>query len=389
MRKIAIVTPILPVPFDPTRGRFIYETAKALSKMAQVRVFLQMMEYPYAWMKPRSYIYGELDEDFHLEGIDVEVVKYPAIPVLSRGLNGFLASFKLHDRMKAFAPELVLGYWVYPDGYAALRSARRLKVPCVLGALGSDIHMRDGLSRHFTRRALQGADAVVTVSEAMRRYTLAEFGADPKAVHTVVNGFNTEVFHLRDQAADRRALNIPADARLMVYVGRFVEAKGLNELIDAFAQMAQDDPRDRLALIGDGVMKADLQARIQALGLQDRIHMPGGLAPQDVATWIGASSLLTLPSWSEGYPNVVVEGVACGRPVVATDVGGTREIIDGSNGILVKPRSVGSLKAGLQEALSRSWPHEAIATAMTRSWDDVARETLGICGDLLQIEIHR
>ena len=382
--RIAVVTPMLPVPHDMTRGRFTYETVRALAQLADVRVFFQTMRYPrLPGMKPRSYIYGKVDSGYTLPGLDVEAFDYPAVPVVSRALNGLIGSWALGPRVRAFKPDLVLGYWVYPDGNAALRVARSLGVPCVIGALGSDIHVRSGLNVLMTRRTLTGADAVLTVSEAMRRATISEFGVRAQDVHTVVNGFNTSVFGPANQAQARAQLGLGAADQVVVFVGRFIEAKGLRELIDASRLLAAANERFRLVLVGDGGMKAELLTLIHSAGLAGKVHLPGGQTPEKVAQWICASDVLTLPSWSEGYPNVVVEGVACGRPVVATDVGGTREIINASNGILVSPRNVAELHAGLEQALAREWNHGAIAAAMRRSWDDVAAETLAVCETLV------
>lgn len=382
--RIAVVTPMLPVPHDLTRGRFTYETVRALARLADVRVFFQTMRYPsLPGMKPRSYIYGKVPADYKLPGVDVEAFDYPAVPVLSRALNGLVGSWALGPRVRAFQPDLVLGYWVYPDGYAALRVARSLGVPCVIGALGSDIHVRSGFNVLMTRRTLTGADAVLTVSEAMRQASIAEFGVKPAAVHTVINGFNTSVFGLADQAQARDRLGVGATDQVVIYVGRLVETKGLRELIDASRELAASNARFRLVLVGDGGMKAELQALIQSAGLADKVRLPGGLPPEQVAEWICAADVLTLPSWSEGYPNVVVEAVACGRPVVATDVGGTREIVHAGNGILVAPKNPTQLRAALEQALGRSWDHAAIAAAMRRSWDDVAVETLAVCEALV------
>jgi glycosyltransferase involved in cell wall biosynthesis len=143
--------------------------------------------------------------------------------------------------------------------------------------------------------------------------------------------------------------------------------------------MAATDPDVRLALVGDGVMRGELAELVRSAGLAERTHMPGGIAPTEVARWIGAADVLTLPSWSEGYPNVLVESLACGRPVVATDVGGTSEIVNVSNGLLIPPRDPEALASALTRALDARWDHDAIAAAARRSWDDVARETLAVC----------
>ena len=386
MLRIALVTPMLPLPFDKTRGRYIHETARSLGKLATVRTFFQTLRYPQLpGLRPKTYLYGEIDENYQLDGCDVEAFSYTGLPVVTRGLNGHLASRSLTPRVKAFRPDVVVGYWVYPDGYAALRTAKALGVPCVVGALGSDIHVRSGVNATMTRRTIAQADALVCVSEAMRQHAIHVFGARAESTHTIVNGFNTEVFLPMDRASVRDRLGIPQDERMVLYVGRFVEAKGMRELITAFQALASRHPKLTLALIGDGVMKDELLGLVRTSGLESRICLPGGQDPAGVAEWINAADVLTLPSWSEGYPNVVVEALACGRPVVATDVGGTREILDSeAKGRLIPARDATRLATALEEVLCTEWDQFGIAASMGRSWDDVAVETLEVCQQVVR-----
>lgn len=384
MRRIALVTPILPVPFDPTRGRYIHETARALSSLATVRVYYLQPRYPrLPGLAPRSFLDGLVGPDFSLPGIEVEALGYPALPGLSRITNGLLAARALAAPVARFRPDLLLGYWLYPDGAAAQRVARKLGVPCVVGARGSDIHVRHGVSRRLTAGVVARADALLTVSRAMRAAAIADYGADPARCHAIANGFDTGVFHPRDRATARAALALDDADRIVLYVGRFVEAKGLRELVTAFGALLARDPRRRLVLLGDGVMRAALEQLLRDSGIAARTTLPGACEPAGVAQWLAACDVLTLPSWSEGYPNVVVEAVACGRPVVATDVGGTREILDADNGILVPPRDAAALERALEDALTRAWDGAAMAARMRRGWDDVARETLAVCESVL------
>lgn len=376
---------MLPVPHDMTRGRYIHETGRSLSRMAEVKVFFQQASYPQLpLIAPRSFIDGTVGSDHQVDGLDLETFTYPVLPVVSRAINGHVSAHLLLPRVKAFKPDIVLAYWVYPDGYAAVRVARQLGVPAVVGALGSDIHVRSGINDFMTRKTIHEADALLTVSEAMRQTAIREFGTPPNKAHTIVNGFNTSVFHPRDQMLMRQQLGMDAQESSIVYVGRFVEAKGLRELLAAFTALRQVRPQLKLNLVGDGVMKAELLEMIHQSDLGDVVRVPGGMEPNQVAQWICASDVLTLPSWSEGYPNVVVEGAACGRPVVATDVGGTREIIDEHNGILIPPRDPIALQQALERALNQTWDRSAIAGRMQRTWDDVARETLQVCESLLR-----
>ncbi len=384
MPRIALVTPILPVPHDPTRGRYIHETARALSKLADVRVFFAQADYPrLPGLKPRSFLEGVVGPDYTLPGIDLEALTYPALPGLSRISNGWVCGRVLKPRIRRFDADLVLGYWLYPEGAGALAAARALGLPCVLGARGSDIHVRSGLNRWLTRRTVQGCDRLLTVSRAMREAAVRDYGADPARTHAVINGFDTAVFHPRDQVALRAELGLDPQAKLILYVGRFVEAKGMRELFTAFEALHREDPRRQLVLVGDGVMRGELEALIEARGLAQAVHLPGAFEPEGVARWIGACDLLTLPSWSEGYPNVVVEAIACGRPVVATTVGGTGEIVDPDSGVLVPPRDAAALELGLRQALTRDWDSATMAARLRRSWDDVAADTLAICRETL------
>ncbi len=376
---------MLPVAHDQTRGRYIYETARALSRLAEVRTWFIQPRYPrLPGLSPRSFLHDDVGPDYRIDGLDVEAFSYPAIPGLSRVLNGFVASRLLTPQVRRFAPDLILAYWVYPDGYAALRTARNLDVPCIVGARGSDIHVRSGINALMTRRTIAGVDCLLTVSKAMRIAAIDQFGARADRTLTISNGFNTAIFHPLDRAAMREKLSIRPETKLVIYVGRLVESKGMRELIEAHGRLAQRDPNLRLALIGDGVMREQLGALVSAFGLHASVMLIGGREPTQVAEWIAAADLLTLPSWSEGYPNVVVEAIACGRPVVATDVGGTREIINSSNGLLIPPRDVDALEHALDAALNRPWNHAAIAAAMRRTWDDVGRETLAVCEQVIR-----
>lgn len=383
MTRVAVVTPILPVPGDPTRGRFIFETVKALSTQAVVRTFLLQAHYPAA-LAPETQSRILVGEDFQIPGLDVQALRYPAVPLLSRVSNGWVGSLRLTPALAAFRPDVVIGYWVYPEGACALHAARRLGVPAVIGALGTDLNGRTGLNGWLTRRTLLAADAVINVSQAMSDHAIGHYGVPRQRVHTITNGVNTAVFHPRVEGnAFRRQHGIAENAPLIVYVGRLIEAKGLRELVDAFAALRGQRPDARLALIGEGPYREMLSAQIDALGLEGAAELVGGQLPEQVAQWVSTASLLTLPSWTEGYPNVLVEALACGCPIVATSVGGIPEIVTPERGILVSPRNTAELSQAFADALGRKWNRSALAASMNRSWQDVARETLAVCRALL------
>jgi glycosyltransferase involved in cell wall biosynthesis len=374
--RIALVTGMFPVPHDQTRGRYIYETAAALAKLADVHVLFQQFRYPdLGVLRPRSGLYARVIQNYSVPGLDVQTLEYPAIQGLTRPVNGWTSSRFLYPRIKRIDPDVVLAYWLYPDGFAALLAARRLGIPAVVGALGSDVHVPGALNAWFARKVAAEARALLAVSRDMRETLIRDYGARPEDTHAIVNGINSQNFFPRDRGECRRELGISPGQRLILYVGRLYRAKGLIELLDAFETLRADDPQIHLAIVGDGVMKEELQQQIGARQLQRGVRLLGGLEPRQVAVWLGAADLMCLPSWSEGYPNVVVEAVCCGRPVVATDVGGTREIVNERNGVLVRPKDPLALSAALKLVLDRKWDAAQIAASIHRTWDDVGRET--------------
>jgi teichuronic acid biosynthesis glycosyltransferase TuaC len=378
--RIAISTPAYPLPGDPTRGRYIYEIARCLGRLATVEVFFHTGRYPrHRWLQPQTYIPTPVTTNLSTADVKVSAFDYPSFPVVSRVANGHLSGRALLQRLKPFRPDVVLAYWIFPEGYGAWRCARQLGIRCVLGGLGTDIRARDGLTRWFTGRALRGADESIMVSEEMRTLALARYKIDPARTHTITNGVNTSIFYPKDQALMRRQLGLPAAARVILYVGRFVATKGLRELIDAYALLEGRIADLHLVLVGNGVMQDELQKRIATSTWGPKVHLPGAMQPEAVSEWINAADTLCLPSYSEGYPNVVVEALACGRPVVATQVGGTPELVNETNGLLVAPRDHAALQQALAAALQRQWNHEAIAASWSRSWNDVALATFAVC----------
>jgi teichuronic acid biosynthesis glycosyltransferase TuaC len=352
---------------------------EALAKRTALEVFVPHARYP-AWFAPRSYRYVEPPEgEEQLNGFVAHHVRYPTLPLVGRLLNGYRAGRALRAPLREFRPNLVLSYWLYPDAFGAAAVAVELGVPLVSGARGSDIRARDAASLALTRSALARSARVLTVSEDLRRIAVERFGVDADRVTTIPNGCNTAIFRPAERAPVRARLGVPGAARLVVFAGRVVPAKGVRELLTAWLDLARHDSTLHLAVVGDGPLRAELQARCAAANLGDRAHFPGSLPAGQVAEWMQACDVFCLPSHTEGHPNVLVEALACGRPVVATPVGGILEIVDEHNGLLTPVGNAARLAEALRSALSRRWDETVLSARFGRSWDEVAAETLGVC----------
>lgn len=380
--RLLIVTSQFPIAGEPNRGRPVYQTIRELSRLATVRVVSPVASYP-RWAQPRSYLFRTSDDTHTVEGCDVQYVRYPALPALTRPFNGGSCARALHAPLKAFAPDLVLSYWLYPDAYGAMQAARKAGLPLVAGARGSDLRVRDAISRGLTRPVVRAAQRLLVVSEDLGRVAVENYGAEPARIRTIPNGCDASLFHPADRDAARAQLGIAAtDAEVVTYVGRLVAEKGLRELLEAYRTLSVVRPRLRLVLVGEGPMREEIASRL-AGDPSLQVTLAGAQPPAEVARWMAASNLVTLPSYSEGHPNVLVEALACGRPVVATPVGGIPEVVDADSGILVPARDAAALAAGLAQALDRRWDEAALARKFSRNWRQVAEDTLEACEQAL------
>jgi glycosyltransferase involved in cell wall biosynthesis len=334
-----------------------------------IQVFCPFATYP-SFLRPRNFSYVQTDASYSPPGVAARYLEYPAIPLFSRPLNGLVCARHVLPHLERFKPDLILSYYVYPEGYAALSAGKRLGVPVILGAIGSDINrIPDSISAFLTRKALREASFVLTVSEHLRNQAI-KLGASRERSKAVRNGCDTSVFRLADRAAARAALGLDAESKVLVFVGWIARTKGLRELVEAMKILSASHPDLQLFCIGEGAFQPEQNARVRFLGRR---------TSAEVATCLAAADVFCLPSYAEGCPNSVVEALACGRPVVATNVGGIPELVDSESGILVPPRDSEALAQAIRDALSRQWDEPGISRRSQRGWDEVAEETCQIC----------
>jgi len=380
--RIAVVTRYFPSSAEPWQGRSLYQTLRVLAREAEVRVFYPNASY-LSLLKPRSRSYSRLDATYTTSDVKVSYYNYFALPVVTRPFNGWSSARALLPAIRGFAPDLIVSCFLYPEGYAALRIGRALAVPVVAMSIGSDINrIGDPISAMHTRAVLRGTDFLVTVSGDLRNKAVA-MGAAQEKTRAVVNGCDLSVFHVRDRLEARRKLGIGTAAEAVVYVGRMDVKKGLCELVEAAALLHPARPKLQVYLIGEGPDRPVIESAIQAHSATAYIHALPGCAFDDVAVWMAAANLVVLPSYMEGCPNIVLEALASGRPVVATNVGGIPEIMSDECGRLVSPRSPAELAQALASVLDRTWDASAISAHGSRGWESVAAELLAIFESLV------
>jgi len=380
--RVAVVTKIFPSSLEPLSAPFNRQQLSELARQCDLEVLEAIPYVPFSRITStpaRAARLSALPAGERIHGIDVTYVRQLYVPRvgLPVAVPLYLVSLLPH-RERLSAADVVLATWAYPDGCASALAARALGKPCVVKVHGSDVNvvLQQRAPRAVAARILPTADAVVAVSRPLAD-ELVRLGVPSEKVHIVANGVDASLFFPRDRTSSRKALGLPEDARVLLFVGRLEAEKGVLDLLDAFGEVCARVPSALLALVGDGVSMQEVRARASRCR-PDSVRVLGALSHQDVAKWIGACDALTLPSWAEGTPNVILEALASGRPVVGTNVGGIPHVIvDPSCGALVAPRNPQALAEALTRALHRHWDVEVIRRFGPGSWrqsaDDLRR----------------
>lgn len=314
-----------------------------------------------------------------VDGIQVEYPRYVFPPRILRGSYGHCyrqSIGRAFDRaLNEFHPDIVYATWAYPDGWAAVKLARKANLPVVVKVHGSDIHLLDKhpARKRRTREALCQADGVIAVSEDLARQVVG-LGIDSGRVYVVSNGVDSDLFSPSSRGEARRRLNLSDDRPIIVFVGNLVPVKGVDVLVRACKIFSEEKMDFSCYLIGRGPLQKSLEHQIQSCGLQGKIQCLGSKPHKELPDWYRAANLVVLPSHSEGLPNVLLEAVACGTRFVASDVGGIREIAIGDRGKLVPPGDAAALAQAIQSMLCDSTQQSSHLPAISRSFAESARD---------------
>ena len=387
--RILTITRLYPNRIEPLAAPFNRQEVEALSELADVEVMAVVPWFPGARALSRWSRAGRLTAvpaEERIGGLRVSHPRFvylPKLPISGPAL--FAASL-----LPAVLPyrghvDVVFSPWAFPDGCAVVALARVLGVPCVVKALGSDINVSGARvdTRWILRRTLPRCDRVVAVSRPLAD-KIIDLGVPADRVRVVIDGVDSVLFKPRDRVEARRRLGLQEDQRIILFVGHLIAAKGVFDLLDAFAKCAHELSKTRLVFVGDGPARSHLEEESQGLG--GRVMLAGARPHDEIPWWIAAADIVALASWSEGTPNVLLEALHCGRRVVATDVGGIPDLVGNeTRGVIVPVRNIEALAHGLARALSADYDPESVASDMgVRGWDACAREMFEIIGDAVR-----
>lgn len=375
MIRVLSLSTLFPSPARPGFGLFVARQMQAVASEGLAEV---VMVHPIAQAPaPFHRVFGSpaaraLPDRAQDWGVKVHYPRFITIPRFGARLNPALiarAILPLARRLHAEQPfDAVDAQFFWPDGPAAARVAGALGLPLSIKARGSDIHYWGGIgfARREMLRAAAQAGGLLAVSEALKRDMVAlGMAADRIAVH--YTGLDHARFHPlpRAEARAASAAIVPSDGALLVTVGNLIALKGQALAIEALAAL----PGARLVLAGKGPDEAALKALAARLGLAERVHCPGSVAPDALATLLSAADAMVLPSEREGLANAWIEALACGTPLVIPDAGGAREVVTGPSAGRIVARSPQAIAEAVRSLLAAPPAQAEVAAHAARfSW---------------------
>lgn len=384
--RVLTFTSLYPSSARPRHGIFIESRLRRLASRGGVRTRVLA---PVPWFPLRGDRWGEYGRmaatprHESRAGIEVSYPRYPMLPRIGMPLqpsamawSGLRAAQALRRRGEEF--DLIDAHYLYPDAVAAAPVARQLGLPFIATARGSDVNVIAQMPgpRERILRALEASAAVVAVSSALKA-SLVGLGVPAARITVLRNGVDTELFQPVVRATARRELGLPVDARIIACVGNLVPGKRTDLALEAAARIKDAT----IVFVGRGTERARLERLGRELSMMPRMQFFDEMPQERLRHVYSAADVLVLASEREGWPNVLLESVACGTPVVAFNVGGVPEILtDPAAGTIVR----GGHDAGLlAEALSALFAHpparEAVRAAAVRfSWEPVLDAQLAL-----------
>ncbi len=387
-RKIRLLTfsTLYPSSARPGHGIFVETRLRELLGSGEVEA---RVVAPVPWFfstRPRFGEYARVARTPLREsrnGFDVQHPRYFLPPKVGMNIAPFTLAIGARPAIQRLLDEgydfdVIDAHYYYPDGVAAALLARHFNKPFTVTARGSDINLiaRHAIPCWLMQRASSRASASIGVSRALTQ-AMVHMGMPASRLISMPNGVDLKRFDIQSQALARAALGWPASPTLLS-VGNLVENKGHHIAIEALTRL----PGFRLVIAGEGPERQALETLASQLNVSSRLQFLGGVAQDQLARCYSAADLLVLASSREGWPNVLLEAMACGTPVIATRVGGIPEIVTSASvGRLMPERTVTDVVEAVAD-LWQSLPDRMTvrAHAQACSWQSTTAAQIDLFG---------
>ncbi len=387
--KVLTFTTLYPTSIQEYHGIFVENRLRHLVASGQVEA---RVIAPVPWFPTGGQIFGRYADFARVpgkearKGVDVLHPRYPVVPKIGMTLAPLLLYQATKSTIRrviaaGFDFDLIDAHYFYPDGVAAVLLGRYFKKPVVVTARGTDINLipRYRLPRQMIRWAAENAAGLVTVCAALKR-ELANLGVEPERIRVLRNGVDLSLFRPMDRVRACEQLGLQGPTILTV--ANLVPLKGHNLVIEALSEL----PEVTLLIVGNGPNRAALEQLAQDLGVNDRVRFLGTMPHERMCEVYNAADVLVLASEREGWPNVLLEAMACGTPALASSVGGIPEVIRSPvAGLLLTDRSPQTITDSINTLL-RDPPARAATRAYAErfDWSQTTEGQLELFSDILE-----
>ena len=377
--KILVFSSLFPSQIRPNAGVFIRERMFRVHQEIPIIVVSPVPWFPFQGLlrywrphfRPQPCCYEEQ------QGIQVYFPRFFSIPGLLKSYDGFFMALgslsTLIKLRKQF--NIIDAHFAYPDGYAATLLGRWLKVPVTITLRGTEVPLSKLLGRKERMlTALKNTSRIFSVSDSLKQHVVS-IGVDPEKIRIVGNGIDLLKFFPLNRDIVRAELNIAKDAKVLISVGALVDRKGFHRVIALLPTLVQQYPKLLYLIVGgdspEGNIKSRLQEQVKTLKLEDHVRFLGAYPSEQLKQPLSAADVFVLATANEGWANVFLEAMACGLPVITTDVGGNKEVVNSLElGIVVPFADPEALLSALILALEKDWQaSEIIRYAQQNSWD--------------------
>jgi glycosyltransferase involved in cell wall biosynthesis len=282
--------------------------------------------------------------------------------------------------------QVVHSHFVGLHGFVGSSVKQAFGKPLVLSAYGGDVYRLPLLNEERKRIAtsmIAQADRLIAVSKSVA-LGLTSLGANESRIVVVPTGFDDRLFGPSDQKAERASLGLPSERAILLTVANLVSQKGQIYLLEAMKTITKARKDVLLIIVGGGELYARLRQRTRDFQIDSNVVFVGPKAHDEIRAWMNACDLFVLPSIEEGSPTVITEAMACGKPTVASDVGGVSDLIgDEKQGILVSPGSPSELSEAILRSLDMKWDTNRIITRSKEfTWSSLARRIVKVYSEV-------
>ncbi len=391
--KLLLITNLFPTPVDPERGIFTLQLTKSLSKICDVTIICPLPYFPdISLLKKfeKYYHFSQVPDKYTIDNITVYSPKYLMLPKLSESMHALLMSLTLKKCIKKlnkkFNFDIINSQWLYPDSCAVDMAIKKLNLPHVATGLGCDINhdLYEQGKKDKIIAMLNNSKAITVVSNGLKN-ELIESGFAENKISVIANGVDISRFNPLSEDKCRNRLDIDKKFPVILYVGRLSHEKCVSSLIRSASSLIEKKSKFNLYIVGDGPLREELQSLTKTLNIESHVHFIGNVEHNDISLWMGACNYFCLPSLREGCPNVVLEALGCGRPVIASNVGAIPDVVSSQTGVLFTPDNIESICNAFEKAFKTDWDEKTIAQSVKKlSWDHAAEKYIDVFNSVLR-----